>query len=694
MENNNNIVSDSLLFVRFEEFTSIEKVKELINQAKSNKQNLVIVVDNTKSVSFETLKKINELTNDNLLIEVIGAFDEEFMKNVCHSPFKYNYNNIYSFFEYELIIKKLDTIEAGIQPFWTDEQKLFYFIGMISDMIKYHPNYKEAESNNIRSLRGLISKKNVCAGYAIILKELCDRNGIECDYASGYISLTEKSETHAWNIVKLQGNYVGIDLTWFANRTSQGKFNDISNICDANFFINNHYPFENSKMMNYEQILCGIDSKKVRDIFEYVNLDRKYIINSKQYKRKDGTIAFISLVNEVLIGKESVYTYIYSDCKEDSDGISYTSKPPIILRTTENIFELESKIWNNEYYLANDSEKEFPMRKNSLRLDTNLLKTRIEEIINEVFSKENINSAIERGDYFLGKYISSGKTEGVFIDLDLAKKSFLKQRTIPEDDVVIEEEDFIENIESKKGYRLYFLDSYVKKYTIFTEIDLLNDNPETFRKTHLSEFLLNRNNPLFKRYGIERIGFDRSYEKEISKRLMLTKDDFKTANCKTLSLSELFTLCNDYHIEKIGGNEVIVNNESKESVDDKYLISQYKLANIIIKDTYSLVKTDEQQIDYNEGINFFYYIIEEYLKKSISSKGIIDLNEIVLCLKIHKPFKDNKFLTSIIKKVFKQKNLPILFEAYSRQIGFIPNNKDRLLNDDVKEVLKPYNGRR
>ena len=48
--------------------------------------------------------------------------------------------------------------------------------------------------------------KTVCAGYAKALQYLLNLCGIECTYVT--------SETHAWNLIKLEGEYYHIDVTW------------------------------------------------------------------------------------------------------------------------------------------------------------------------------------------------------------------------------------------------------------------------------------------------------------------------------------------------------------------------------------------------------------------------------------------------------------------------------------------------
>ena len=65
----------------------------------------------------------------------------------------------------------------------------------------------EGTPDDLRSIYGVfVNKKAVCAGYAKAMQYLLNRCGIECAYIM--------SQTHAWNLVKLEGDYYHLDATW------------------------------------------------------------------------------------------------------------------------------------------------------------------------------------------------------------------------------------------------------------------------------------------------------------------------------------------------------------------------------------------------------------------------------------------------------------------------------------------------
>lgn len=61
--------------------------------------------------------------------------------------------------------------------------------------------------DDLRSIYGVfVNRKAVCAGYAKATQYLMNLMGIECTYVT--------SDTHAWNLIKLEGEYYHLDTTW------------------------------------------------------------------------------------------------------------------------------------------------------------------------------------------------------------------------------------------------------------------------------------------------------------------------------------------------------------------------------------------------------------------------------------------------------------------------------------------------
>jgi hypothetical protein len=69
-----------------------------------------------------------------------------------------------------------------------------------------------AEAHNI--VGALLKNKCVCEGFSKAFKFLCDKIGLECWVVSGKGSSPICAGPHAWNIVRINGYYHHVDVTW------------------------------------------------------------------------------------------------------------------------------------------------------------------------------------------------------------------------------------------------------------------------------------------------------------------------------------------------------------------------------------------------------------------------------------------------------------------------------------------------
>lgn len=83
----------------------------------------------------------------------------------------------------------------------------------------------------LRTICGVfLDGKAVCEGYARAMQYLLQKCGIECAEVVGYIrkETGERDDAHAWNIVKIDGDYYHLDTTWddSSNTVQTVKSND------------------------------------------------------------------------------------------------------------------------------------------------------------------------------------------------------------------------------------------------------------------------------------------------------------------------------------------------------------------------------------------------------------------------------------------------------------------------------------
>ena len=201
-----------------------------ISKYVNQKNNLVIQVKNTKYIDKNVLLYLKDLKNKynlNLKISVLGPYNEEKIKTE-----KIFYNTLYEMDELYKIISIFEKIESSIIPQWNKFDITVYLIETLIRNIMYDLEYLLMNDKGIeipkvigsqdeadyfdRSLRGVLTRRTVCAGFAVIFKELANRNGIDCKYVSG-LAFSVSGEWrggHAWNLIRIDGVIYPLDITW------------------------------------------------------------------------------------------------------------------------------------------------------------------------------------------------------------------------------------------------------------------------------------------------------------------------------------------------------------------------------------------------------------------------------------------------------------------------------------------------
>ncbi len=72
-------------------------------------------------------------------------------------------------------------------------------------------DYVEGAPDNQNIYSALVGKRTVCAGYARSAQYLLQKMGMECIYVTGTCA---NGEAHAWNLVKCEGNWYQMDVTF------------------------------------------------------------------------------------------------------------------------------------------------------------------------------------------------------------------------------------------------------------------------------------------------------------------------------------------------------------------------------------------------------------------------------------------------------------------------------------------------
>jgi transglutaminase/protease-like cytokinesis protein 3 len=116
---------------------------------------------------------------------------------------------------------------------------------------------KEKSFKEALIVQTFITKKTVCHGYAVLIEYLCEKLKIETEVIIGILK-TDPSEigamptiaNHAWNAVKINGEWKFLDATlgagFISSTTGNFKFDfaDGYFFTDSNLFFLNHYPLD------------------------------------------------------------------------------------------------------------------------------------------------------------------------------------------------------------------------------------------------------------------------------------------------------------------------------------------------------------------------------------------------------------------------------------------------------------------
>jgi len=123
------------------------------------------------------------------------------------------------------IQKMLDDLDAAVEKYTvkgtTDYEKVSNINSYLINLVTYDPNYgkrddsgKPVDSRYNHDAYGALVSPHlaVCDGYSKAFVLLCEKAGVESVVGLG--TGMPSGESHAWNYVKVDGKWYGIDVTW------------------------------------------------------------------------------------------------------------------------------------------------------------------------------------------------------------------------------------------------------------------------------------------------------------------------------------------------------------------------------------------------------------------------------------------------------------------------------------------------
>jgi len=141
----------------------------------------------------------------------------------------------------EKVLKKL--LKDGM----TDFEKELVIYDWVVNNVNYDWTHQDIMATTIREsftpYGGLVNRQAVCLGYAATFQLLMDLAGVECITVAG--AAFESREDHAWNMVRLNGEWYCVDVTWDANAREQIGLTGLENwnyfnVTSSNMAKSNH----------------------------------------------------------------------------------------------------------------------------------------------------------------------------------------------------------------------------------------------------------------------------------------------------------------------------------------------------------------------------------------------------------------------------------------------------------------------
>lgn len=142
------------------------------------------------------------------------------------------------------------------------------------------------------NVRGVVTEgRAVCEGISKAFKLLCDRLGIESIVVSGKSTLEGFGDgiEHAWNIIKINNNYVHMDITWDIGLSEVSNFTRFDYFCLSDEELKIDHDYENEIYPTCQTDEYSYFSRR-RRVFKNVQSLQQYV--EKELRERNSVIYF------------------------------------------------------------------------------------------------------------------------------------------------------------------------------------------------------------------------------------------------------------------------------------------------------------------------------------------------------------------------------------------------------------------
>lgn len=223
--------------------------------------------------------------NNNRKIRILGGLAGKDKYNEK----QYEERTTYTVGQVKQILGIIKIIESNINPQWNQLQRAKFIYNSLGRYIYYNHDESSYDNQQSSNLTGLLSRNSICAGFSLIYKEMMDRQGISCDYVRGIGEI----EKHAWNVLRIEGNNIPVDLTWDEIPLKSGRHS----IWFGNqFFAQSHFADIDEIPYNYSYF--------TNDMIRMLDQSISTINPSLRYSKTINTPQVNAMINNENIKKE------------------------------------------------------------------------------------------------------------------------------------------------------------------------------------------------------------------------------------------------------------------------------------------------------------------------------------------------------------------------------------------------------
>lgn len=284
---------------------TVDELSGIFNRLMSSKPELFFV---ERSYSYTYIE------DDNIIVSMLPNY--KFTGNTLEVA-----RNEYNAF--------IENAVSGIDSDWSDVEKLLY----LHDHLALYAEYDNSLTNGDAYL--LISTgAGTCAAYTLTYMALCEAVDIECSYASS------DSMNHAWNVVKTDGEWYHVDVTWDDPVPDiDGRVLHSAFLCSDEGIVDASASTHENWISDYQCTDNGYDSafwKNVNAPFAYA-MGRWFAFDAVEFSLYEydfdtDTAASVASVNDVwyvIDMPDRYYTLAYSGV-EAYDNFVYFNSPTSI----------------------------------------------------------------------------------------------------------------------------------------------------------------------------------------------------------------------------------------------------------------------------------------------------------------------------------------------------------------------------